>query len=695
MAQRSEIIFVTLLIPLILGICTFYPAESPFALPALSLACGILLLCLLAGNLLYARLGVYHIKPATLCTCYLLSFLYGGLICMLSKENLKPDYFAAHKSNYLKIRIDEEPQVKNNIIRFKSKVDQLINDKHPANASGHLLVSIATDSLPSATFSYGDELIIPAAFREVPEPRNPYQFDAKSWLAQQNIYHQVFLKAAQVERISKNTANPVIAYAIEVRRVRVEILKKLIKSPEAFAVASTLILGYRSDLSLETLQAYSKTGTIHALSVSGMHVGIIYIVINLALSSLDRKAYGRLLKLLLIISVIWIYALITGLTPSVLRAVLMLSVLVSSKSLRKTTNSYNILAFSAFCMLIFNPFLLFDLGFQLSYLSVIGLIFLQPKINSWFEVEGKILNSLYSALSLSLAAQFTTFPLAAYYFHQFPIYFLVSNLFLVIPVALMMYLGLLILLFRLYFLGALFEWIINSTNRGLKIIAELPFSTISEIWISKAELLLLTCALISLTFSLIYYRKSMLFAGLGLLLIFTASLMLQTAAHHRQRKLIFFSLPRNYATAFIVGNKAVLLTDLQPLTPAFKFNIQPFLDQAQIKTLTFLQPHQRHRSKKLLISEHHVLFYNHTIFLNDSCFDTKSPKNKQHFNTVVFNGNPGTSVRQLLLKTSPGLLVIDGSNKTYTAGQYEKEANKFKIPVQNLKKLKAYLVNLN
>ncbi len=695
MVQRSEVTFVTLLGPLIVGICTFYPTERPIFLPALASLCGILLMCLLAGNLRYTHLRLYRFKPAVLCTFYLLSFLYGGLLCMLTKEQLKQSYFAAHKSNYLKIRIDEEPQVKDNITRFKSEVIQQINDDHSTEASGYLLVSVANDSLSKPAFEYGDELMIPSSFMEVPEPRNPYQFDAKSWLAQQNIYQQIFLKATQVERIKKNTANPIIAYAIELRRVKVEVLRKLISNPEAFAVASTLILGYRSDLSLETLQAYSKTGTIHALSVSGMHVGIIYIVINLALSWLDRKTYGRWIKLLLIVSMIWTYALITGLTPSVLRAVIMLSALVFAKSLRKTTNSYNVLAFSAFCMLTFNPFLLFDVGFQLSYLSVIGLIFLQPKINSWMVFESKILNSLWSAIALSLAAQITTFPLAAYYFHQFPIYFLVGNLFLVIPVALMMYLGLVILIFNLYFLGPIFEWIITTTNRGLQFIAGLPRSTISEIWISKLELMLLIGSLMFITFALIHYRKSMLLGGVSLLLVFSASLTFRSATHYLQRRVVFFSLPKNYATAFIVGNNAVLLTDLQPLTPAFKFNIQPFLDQAQIETVTFVQMHQRHRSKKLIISEHHIQFFNYRIFFNDSCYDNKTPINLQHFNTVVFNGNPRTDVNQLLLKTSPGYLVIDGSNKPYAAQQFENEANKFKLPVYNLKKLRAYLVNLN
>jgi competence protein ComEC len=695
MMQRSEIIFATLTVPLILGICVFYSNATPFASYALSTACGILLVCLLVGNLGYAQFKIYRIKPAVLCTFYLLTFVYGGLITILAKEKLKQDYFAAHQSDFLKVRIDEEPQVKNNIIRFKSKVIQTFNNGLSKNVSGHLLISILPDSVVSSTFTYGDELIIPSNFKEVPEPRNPYQFDARSWLAQQNIYHQVFLDATQVEQGKKDAGNPVTAYGIALRSAKVEIFRKLIKDQEALAVASTLILGYRSDLSKETLMAYSKTGTIHALSVSGMHVGIIYLVVNLALSYLDRKAYGRLIKVFLIIFMIWFYALITGFTPSVLRAVIMLSTLVVAKSFRKTANSYNILAFSAFCMLTFNPFLLFDLGFQLSYISVIGLIFLQPRINNWLTGKSKLLNILWSAISLSLAAQFATFPLAVYYFHQFPIYFILSNLFIVIPVSIMMYMGLIIVIFRLYFLGPTFEWVINCTNNGLKFIAALPFSTISEIWISKWELILLAGGLTILSYSLIWYRRDMLLAGLILMLAFSTSLAIQTAQHHRQRKLIFFSLPKNYATAFIEGNNAVILTDLQATSSAYKFNIQPFLDQSQIDTITFLRPHQGYRSKKLIISGHQIQFYKQTIFLADSCFNNKKPTNKLHFSTILLNGNPRTNLSQLFLNTLPDRLVVDGSNKMYLAEKYEREAKKFNVPAQNLTKLKAYLVNLN
>jgi competence protein ComEC len=231
-------------------------------------------------------------------------------------------------------------------------------------------------------------------------------------------------------------------------------------------------------------------------------------------------------------------------------------------------------------------------------------------------------------------------------------------------------------------------------NRGLKFIAELPFSTISEIWINKWELLLLVGGITLLCYALIFYRKWMLYAALGLTLALVTSLTLQTANHHRQRKLIFFSLPKNHAVAFLQGDKAVIITDLQPSAPAYRVNIQPFLDQTQIKQVKIIQPHETYRTKKLMISGHQAHFYSQTILLADTCFNAKHLLQDQHFNTVLLSSNSRVNPGQLLLQTSPGHLVVDGSNNTFAAERYENAAKKFNVPVQNLKKIKAYLVNL-
>src|SRR3978361_851332 len=160
-------------------------------------------------------------------------------------------------------------------------------------------------------------------------------------------------------------------------------------NPEAIAVASTLILGYKADLSNDVLQAYSKTGTIHVLSVSGAHVAIIYILLTLVFGFLDGYKHGKLLKAIIIISIIWYYSLLSGFSPAVCRAAVMISLVIIGKTYNRYVNTLNILAISAFFLLMYDPLFITDVGFQLSYLAVFGLIVFQPVVYNWFKIKNK------------------------------------------------------------------------------------------------------------------------------------------------------------------------------------------------------------------------------------------------------------------------------------------------------------------
>jgi competence protein ComEC len=695
MMSQAEHVFVRLMIPFAIGIVAFYndPAQNTYII--LSYSCLLCVCMLLLCNLGYARFSIYNYKPAVMMGVYLLTFLLAGMLTVAHRETLKDNYFTKIPADFLLVRVDDEPQLKTNIIRFKAFVIQGLSKDKQTLTSGHLLVSVKLDSLSNLSLSYGDELLIPCKFQDIKAAQNPFQFDVKSWLANQNIYQQSFLGADEVFKTASNTGNPVIAWALKLRKRQVDIYQQRMHNTEAFSVASTLLLGYRSDLSAETLMAYSKTGTIHALSASGMHVGLIYLVLNFILAFLERNKIGKLLKLILMIALIWFYALLTGLSPSVLRSVIMLSLYILAKTFRKNTNSYNIIAFSAFCILLYNPFLLYDVGFQLSYISVLGLVLLQPKVGSWFSFKYTFFNKLWSALALSLSAQIATFPFALYYFHQFPIYFLLSNLFITLPITLIMYLGLIILIGRLYFLVPVFSWLISFTNRGLQIIAGLPFSTVSGIWIDKLQLLLLVAGLALLIVTFSYYQKRLFLPALICLLSVISSCTYKKWIHYDQRKLIFFSLPKDYAIGFIQGDHATLLTNLTSGSPTYRFYVEPMLTQMQVVNTTFLKSHQDYRTKGLTIKDHQISFYDKSIFVADSCFNYKSLQTSANMDMLWITGNSKVKLYTLLQKLRPAMILIDGTNSNYSAEYSARQAKNFKIPSYNLKKLEAYLVNIN
>lgn len=595
----NDIPFVKLLIPYIIGIIVSYRIASIEVLWYSTSSAVLLFMYLCIINVSYLKLNAYRFKSTNGLVFHFFWFAFGVCCCVFHNQAIKADHFTGSGLQYLRIRIADEPQQKSNIIRSKCLVInsyKYIEPDHPdqkkiliaKTVSGKLMVAIKIDPLNPAEFGYGDEFIIRAQIKETESPHNPSEFDYKAWLAIQNIYHQTFLKQKDLIRVKSNAGNPIIAFALKLRTEQINFYRRILKSDDAFSFASTLILGYKSDLSPETLNIYSKTGTIHALSVSGMHVGIVYAVLNLLLRFLDRKRWLMAIKVSLILSFIWFYTLLTGLSPSVLRSAIMISVFIIAKSFVKNTNSYNIIAFAAFCLLVYTPFLIWDVGFQLSFLAVLGLIWLQPKIENWWYIENKWLGKLWSTVAISLAAQLITCPLSVYYFHQFPVYFLISNLFIVIPVALLMYLGILILLFRIVMLAPVLEWLISFTNAGLSCIAKLPWATISGIWITKLELIVVSIGGCLLVLALSYYKKQWLYAALLFILSFEVLLFRDILIAAKQRTLITFKIRNQITRGIISGHRATLITQEKPDEHLFNYFIKPALDQHKVKNINWV-----------------------------------------------------------------------------------------------------------
>lgn len=597
-SYKQEIPFVRIILPFSLGIISFYNCSNDWILSQLTFTIFILFSLLLVKRNIYKYTQEHQYKGTNGLILHLLFFLFGSLSSTSYNNRNSTDYYINKNKNFLKVSIIDEPQIRQNIILFNALISKTITtnickstqnkNKHSSQvALGKIRVLVIRDRRIPLKFKYGDELIIPVKLVEIPPPSNPSEFDFKSWQASQNIYYQTTLKQRELIKLSTNTGNRLISYALELRKDQVKIYRKLVKDDDAFAVAATLILGYRTDLSTEILNIYSKTGTIHVLSVSGMHVALVYLVLNRLLWLLNGKLSYRIIKTFIILLSIWLYAMLTGLSPSVLRASIMISTLITARLFVKNTNSYNIIAFAAFCMLLYNPYLIWDIGFQLSFMAVLGLIYLQPKIEQCWTVNSPWLAKLWSLIAMSLAAQLATYPFSVYYFHQFPLYFLASNLFITLPSALIIYIGLMILIFRVNGLGSLFEWIISFMNTGLEQIANLPFSGITSIWLNKIELTLLCISLTLMIVGCVNAKRHLFISSFVFFLFLQYSISYDKLRALHQKKIIKFTLPENYAYALIYGHKTKLFTNLSPTDRAFNYSIKPTLDQHRITQIIF------------------------------------------------------------------------------------------------------------
>jgi competence protein ComEC len=691
---KAEYVFARILFPFLIGIGLFYFFPIKICLQFLEMTMVLCLLSILIINFTYKKLNAYRYKGRIGILIFILFFNLGGLLCLLNNEVLKDNYFANEHYVYLKVWVKDEPQQNNNILRFKAEVISGYQRNKQVKASGQLLLAVKLDSLKPIRLSYGDEIMISAKCAEVEPPYNPAEFDFKAWLANQNIYHQTFVDQNHIIKTNNSVGNSVIKFALNLREKQIEKYRKLIKNDEAFAVASTLILGYRADLSKETLSAYTKTGTIHALSVSGAHVAIIYVVLDFLLLFLNRKPALKIMKLILICSLIWGYALLTGLSPSVVRSAIMISILITAKVLSKNTNSYNVLAFSAFCQLVYNPFLIWDVGFQLSYLAVFGLIYLQPKIYNLMYVKNTWIDKLWNFTAMSLAAQVVTFPLSIYYFHQFPLYFLFGNLFITIPLVLMMYLGIAILVPWLSFLAPIFEWIITFTNSVLRWIADLPYATFSSIWINLPEFILLSFALGLFIYGLSNFNKRFIFLSLLVFICYQVIIVNSDLNANHQQKIIFFSLRKNYAAAFINGKETILVTDLNTADKNYNFSIKPALNQLQINKVSLVSLKKDTILGNFIIKNNQIVFHHYKILLLNDALNYKLLQGNGSFSSIWVNGNTKFNLAKMASDIKYKTILIDATNKDYKIKIFEKTAENNHAEVYVLKKNKAYLVQL-
>ncbi len=605
----------------------------------------------------------------------------------------QPNHFTHYRSKSLVVVIANEPTFTNSIIRFEVEVIA----RSTKVTQGKLLIALKTDS--SFNLNYGDLLLIPANYYEVEPPYNPDEFDFKSYLKSRKIAYQCFINQQQVKKIGSNFGNPLIGFALSLRKRIVDNFKQYIQHQESAAIASTLIMGYRANLSPELLSAYSGTGTLHVLSVSGMHVALVFLMFSFLLKPFDQFKHGKSVKTVLLVLLIWFYALITGFSSSVNRAALMLSFPVLGKLVNKQMNTYNLLALSAFLLLIIDPMYLFDIGFLLSYLAVLGLVWLHPHLYNLFYFKSKVVDAIWNYAALSIAAQAITFPLSIYIFHQFPIYFLISNMIIALPAAFIMYAGIGFVLLLpikqvLPYLGLVLDQTIGKSNLILNYIEHLPLATIQGIYIDKLQLLLLYLFLILLIFSLILNRKKLFVVAISSCLLFFTFCVYDRICLLNQEKIVFYSLRKNTAIAYQHFGKIELISDLKAGDKAYQFFIKPSISKSGLQIKNTLSVNQNFEGEHWFVKDHFIQFGSVRVLRWTPDYDYKSFSKMIKVDVLLLSYNPKISLKKLVKQVNFSRLLIDGTNKDFRIKRWLDESAELSIECAVLKKNPAVILEL-
>lgn len=424
----------------------------------------------------------------------------------------------------------------------------------------------------------GELLWIAGSPQAISKPNNPFEFDYARFMLRQQISHQHFI-ADKFERIGFVKEIPISSFFMKLRAGIMEQIDLMILDHQANQIAKALLLGQKKSLDKEVSDAYATAGAMHVLAVSGLHVGIIFGFFFMFVKPYRLSVGKRVIYLSGLILLIWSYAMLTGMSPSVMRAATMFSLMAMAQMKSRSPSIFNSIALSAIILLVFDPFLIYAVGFQLSYAALLGILIIQPILVRLWLPKNRLLEYAWQISTVGIAAQLATFPISVYYFQVFPVYFILSNLVAIPGAFLIMSFGVpFMLLSKIPFLGAGLAWIseklIIMVNTLIFWVQDLPFSRISEIYVSSKFVWFYVLAL-GATLILIFYPNRKLLYGLtaivaGLILLRPLEFLFKSS----QKELVFYGLEKGMAIDYYDGKNLFSFDDLSDSDKTYK--IQPY-----------------------------------------------------------------------------------------------------------------------
>lgn len=579
--------------------------------------------------------------------------------------------------------------------------------KHPdkiATAAGNLLVFLKTDSL-SENLRYGDRLMVAGVVRATEGPKNPHAFDYQRYLATQNLHYQVFVHTDSLTVLGRGHGNVCWRMAYQCRDRLLDLLQRHFPTIDEYAAASALLVGYRDDLSDDMRAAYAETGSMHALAVSGTHVGFLYAGLMLGLGRLPlRGRSGRLLQTTLVLAAIWAFTLLTGATASVLRASVMFSTYLLGKALYREAPVWNVLAASAFGLLVFNPYFLFDAGFQLSYAAVAGMVFFYPKLYRLSPPMSRWPDEALKVLLVGVAAQLGTLPLTLYYFNQFPVYFWLSGWVVVLGGALFLWGGALLVLLDVLngvvaeLFGKLLYGLVWSINWCVFRISELPYSIVSGIWLEVWETVLLVLVLLCVAVAWETRRGWFFLPALGMLgVVFWHGAWVKTQQIQRQQ-VVVYHVNRQHLVDCFDGLRVFRIRDSLGEKQE-KFAAQRNRWALRVQNETGL-PHEKsglNVINRFIYREPFLYVGGKTIaIINDASLvpDGAAQPFGLPVTAVVITNNARVNMADCKALFPGALLVFDAGNKPWRVEKWKKTCEEIQTPYHDVRTSGAWVLNL-
>ncbi len=667
----KKIPIVRLLIPFITGILLQWYIGVPIAWQAAVLfACvAVFIFFMFLPTRFIFKMGwIYGV-------CVMLAFCMGGAFVAYKNDLTNNDLWAGnfYKDSAVVLVTIEEPLVeKQRSYKALASIEAINLDNEWQPVKSKVLLYFKKTGVKPA-LQYGDQIIFANALQTIANAGNPGSFNYKRYSAFNDTYYQCFLQQGQYRKTGGTSVNPLKKWLFALRSSVIKTLQTYIHADREKGVAEALLIGYRDDLDKNLVQAYSNTGVVHIIAISGLHLGLIYGTLFWLFSLFKKRRWVGWVKPIVILLVLWIFSLVAGAAPSILRSAIMFTFLLAGEVINRKQSKYNTLAASAFTILLYDPFALWNVGFQLSYAAVLSIMLFMQPIYKLVYLKSKALKWVWKLNAVTLSAQVLTIPIVCYHFHQFPNLFLLTN-FVVVPLSGFILYGEMILLAAAALFeplaqlaGFITENMLRFMNSFIIEMDQFTFSVTDGIQISILQTILLFVTLIAVSFWLMYKNRTAFYLAFTNMLFFVLSFSADVYERSVQSKLIVYNIPRHTAIDFIEGRHYQFAGDTALLNDDFllNFHLKPSrvlhrIAEAQIRDAAAAYPFYFYRGQRILLVDKPFKFTSNKPMAVD---------------VVILSKNAGVSLLQLSRSFYIRLVVMDGSNSIWRMERWKKECD--------------------
>jgi competence protein ComEC len=584
--------------------------------------------------------------------------------------------------------VTEKPQS----IKAVAAVQAVMSRSTIKKATGTVLLYFEKDSL-AQHLQYGNQLLLTVNLQPVKNTGNPGCFDYQRYCLFQGIVYQAYVKKGSYRLLATTRANPYQQWLYNTRSALVRLLKTYIPGKKEAGLAEAMLIGYKDDLDKLLVQSYSNTGVVHIIAISGLHLGLIYWLLTLISNPISKRRWGRVLQAVVIIGGLWLFSCLAGGSPSVLRSAVMFSCLTVGRNINRKASIYNSLAASAFLLLCYNPFWLWDAGFQLSYAAVLSLaVFMNPVYHALF-VKNKLLNLVWKSTAVTISAQILTLPVSVYLFHQFPNLFVITNL-LAVPASSLVIMGEIALCIASAFpalarvIGYCLQYSIYWLNSFIESIGGLPFAVWSNLQVNLVQTVCMYAFICGLAWWLLYNRKAGIYIGLWSLLAFTTFNTVTIWSAARQRKMIVYNVPRHSAIDLFAGRQCIYIGDstLQSDEAMRNFYLQPCRLLHRVIT--------GFPTRDLLVWNDLIRIGNTSILIIKKIPVLNKGGQKMPVDVIVLAHNPSVHIAQLTGVFTCRQFVFDASNTHKKVLLWQQECNQLGLRGFSVADQGAFVLNL-